>query len=59
MQDAGLLIGYTGGGTFVGPPDAAAERMATGKEDIDTTELLGGTQLRAFGRAVLCSHARH
>ena len=46
----GLTIGYVGGGSFVGPPEEADQRMAQGRADIDTTAFLGGQVLRAFAR---------
>ena len=46
----GLSIGYTGGGSFVGPPEEAEKRMAQGREDVDTTAFLGAQVLRAFAR---------
>lgn len=47
---AGLTIGYAGGGTFVGPPEQAAERLAQGRADVDTAALLGAQLLRVFAR---------
>lgn len=46
----GLSIGYTGGGSFVGPAEETEKRMAQGREDVDTTAFLGGQLLRAFAR---------
>ena len=51
IEGEGLVLGYTGGGSFVGPLEEAAERMAAGKSDVDATAALGGKQLRVFGRA--------
>lgn len=46
----GLSIGYTGGGSFVGPAEEAEKRMVQGKEDVDATAFLGAQVLRAFAR---------
>ena len=46
----GLNIGYTGGGSFVGPPEEADKRMEQGKADVDATAFLGARVLRAFAR---------
>ena len=46
----GLSIGYTGGGSFVGPPEEAQKRMEQGKADVDTTAFLGAQLLRVFAR---------
>jgi len=46
----GLNIGYTGGGSFVGLPEEADQRMQKGKEDVDTTAFLGAQVMRAFAR---------
>ena len=46
----GLSIGYTGGGSFVGPVEEAEKRMAQGKADVDTTAFLGAQLLRVFAR---------
>ncbi|MFH1572067.1 MAG: sugar phosphate isomerase/epimerase [Gemmatimonadota bacterium] len=46
----GLTIGYLGGGTFVGPPEEAAARLAQGKADVDLAAQLGAQLLRVFAR---------
>lgn len=46
----GLQIGYVGGGSFVGPPEQAAERLRQGREDVDTAAFLGAQLLRVFAR---------
>jgi sugar phosphate isomerase/epimerase len=46
----GLSIGYTGGGSFVGPVEEIERRLAQGRGDVDTTAFLGGQLLRAFAR---------
>ena len=46
----GLSIGYTGGGSFVGPPEEAGKRMEQGMADVDTTAFLGAQLLRVFAR---------
>eukprot|EP01051_Picozoa_sp_SAG22_P013159 SAG22_NODE_1445_length_4406_cov_7.808684_6_plen_162_part_01 len=51
IVDGGLEVGYTGGGSLVGPPEEYDKRLAEGKADTDTTEVLGGKLLRVFGRA--------
>jgi sugar phosphate isomerase/epimerase len=47
---AGLSIGYTGGGSFVGPVAQRERRQAQGREDVDTTALLGAQVMRLFAR---------
>ena len=46
----GLSIGYTGSGSFVGPPEEAKKRIEQGKADVDTTAFLGAQLLRVFAR---------
>lgn len=45
----GLDIGYVGG-SFVGPPEEAAQRMIQGHTDVDTAAFLGAQLLRVFAR---------
>ena len=47
---SGLAIGYTGGGSFVGPAEERAKRMAQGRADIDATAFLGAQVIRLFAR---------
>ena len=47
---SGLVLGYTGGGSFVGPPEAAAERLEQGRADVDLTAFVGAQVLRVFAR---------
>ena len=48
--DAGLLIGYLGGGKFVGPLEERADRLDIGRRDVDTAALIGSQMLRVFAR---------
>lgn len=48
--DAGLLIGYLGGGKFVGPLEERADRLDIGRRDVDTAALIGAQMLRVFAR---------
>ena len=48
--DAGLLIGYLGGGKFVGPLDERSTRLDIGRKDVDTAALIGAQMLRVFAR---------
>lgn len=47
---SGLAIGYTGGGSFVGPAEEREKRMAQGRADIDATAFLGAQVIRVFAR---------
>lgn len=47
---AGLDIGYAGGGTFVGPPEQSGQRLAQGRADVDAAVFLGARLLRVFAR---------
>lgn len=49
--DAGLPVGYMGGGSFVGPLDKRGERLEKGREDVDMVAFMGGQMLRAFARS--------
>ena len=46
----GLTIGYTGSGSYVGPPEEAEQRLAQGRADVDTTAFLGAQLMRVFAR---------
>ena len=46
----GLNIGYAGGGSFVGPPEEASQRMEQGCADVDSAAFLGAQILRVFAR---------
>ena len=48
--DAGLLIGYLGGGKFVGPLEERSDRLDIGRQDVDTAALIGAQMLRVFAR---------
>ena len=48
--DAGLLIGYLGGGKFVGPLEERSTRLDIGRKDVDTAALIGAQMLRVFAR---------
>ena len=48
--DAGLLIGYLGGGKFVGPLEERSARLDIGRQDVDTAALIGAQMLRVFAR---------
>ena len=48
--DAGLLIGYLGGGKFVGPLEERSMRLDVGRQDVDTAALIGAQMLRVFAR---------
>ena len=48
--DAGLLIGYLGGGKFVGPLEERSDRLDIGRRDVDTAALIGAQMLRVFAR---------
>ncbi len=48
--DAGLLVGYLGGGKFVGPLEERADRLDIGRRDVDTAALIGAQMLRVFAR---------
>ena len=48
--DAGLLIGYLGGGKFVGPLEERSMRLDIGRQDVDTAALMGAQMLRVFAR---------
>ena len=48
--DAGLLIGYLGGGKFVGPLEERSSRLDIGRKDVDTAALIGTQMLRVFAR---------
>jgi len=47
---AGLLIGYTGGGSMVGPLEQREERLAEGRAQVDVTSFLGAQMIRIFAR---------
>ena len=47
---SGLMIGYAGGGTFVGLPEDREKRQAQGRADVDATAFLGAQVLRLFAR---------
>ena len=47
---AGLPIGYTGGGSQVGPLEQREDRLAQGRADIDLTSFLGAQMIRVFAR---------
>ena len=46
----GLPIGYMGGGSFVGPEEARAERLERGRADVDMAAFMGAQMLRVFAR---------
>ncbi len=46
----GLPVGYMGGGSFVGPEEARAERLEKGRADIDMAAFMGAQMLRVFAR---------
>lgn len=46
----GLMIGYAGGGSLVGPVAEREQRLAQGRADVDTAVLLGAQLLRVFAR---------
>jgi len=46
----GLPIGYMGGGSFVGPEEARAERLEKGRADVDMAAFMGAQMLRVFAR---------
>ena len=48
--DAGLLIGYLGGGKFVGTLEERSMRLDIGRQDVDTAALIGAQMLRVFAR---------
>ena len=48
--DAGLLIGYLGGGKFVGPLEERSARLDIGRQDVDAAALIGAQMLRVFAR---------
>ena len=48
--DSGLLVGYLGGGKFVGPLEERSMRLDIGRKDVDTAALIGAQMLRVFAR---------
>ena len=48
--EAGLPIGYMGGGKFVGPLEERSMRLDIGRQDVDTAALMGAQMLRVFAR---------
>ena len=48
--EAGLPIGYMGGGRFVGPLEERSMRLDIGRQDVDTAALMGAQMLRVFAR---------
>ena len=47
----GLTIGYAGSGSYAGPPEEKEQRLAKGRQDVDTAAQLGAQMLRVFARA--------
>ena len=47
----GLTIGYAGSGSYAGPPEEKEQRLAQGRQDVDTAAQLGAQMVRVFARA--------